>query len=97
MDKDKLVNVYAATTAEPTEHEVKWVIENVNSDKLDVLAVIPGGDPAVYCECYEDVYVCEVKLDETMTDVPKEDWETYDFRQLKILECEKCGSWALCD
>ena len=97
MDKEKLTNIYAATTDEPTDREVEWVIENFSEKDAPVLAVIPGGSPEVYCECYEDVYVLEVMLDEEATDVPRGEWQFEDGRQLKVLVCEKCGSWALCD
>lgn len=104
MDREKLTNVYASCETDPTPKEVEWVIQNVDVSKtaeeegkfayqqtLDYTAT------SIECGCWEDIDWYAVYMNEETTDVPKEDWNYSDCRELSLLVCPKCGSWALCD
>ena len=108
MDATKLINVYASTTFYPTDQEIQWVIDNIDVEKAysnKWSHIQPRNQCDLPCKCenemgdWEDIEIeaYKILLEENATDIPKEEWECEDGRELWILVCSKCKCWALCD
>lgn len=101
--------VYAATMYDPTENEVKFILDNFGliverCEGGSVLGKDKRGRPMHHleCKCFEDtgeysdsveVHRFYLKEDETDIEINEND----EYRYIDITFCNHCGTWELND
>lgn len=110
LDKAKFRGVYASTSIVPTEREVEYVMEHFNeimssqnSDPYQT-RVFSAENHGLECSCFLEnenkellVTSYSFQMDESMTDVLKENWDDGCSRNLSLLICDDCEEWCICD
>lgn len=97
LKQENFQGSYPFTFIEPTEKELQWLFQRLESLDLDKHFSSTVKDSCEYCEGNKESTFSVYRISTAeITDVPEDEWDSDD-RGLEINVCENCKSWTVGD